>query len=191
MRFQMKCIPAAALALVLVIFAPGCGGADETEKANELVDESNKAAEAANKSLQEGLTIHQQIFSEANIFGFPGNRDALKGHAQREVELLSQSALSFREAANKYEEASRLRLNEQFKQYLSLKAQETRKQAEQSESIKEMAQVVLDDSITDLNAYVLKLDDIRIRVQKAGKEQKELKDQAEKIRAENQGKIKS
>ena len=191
MRFQMKCIPAAALALVLVIFAPGCGGADETEKANELVDESNKAAEAANKSLQEGLTIHQQIFSEANIFGFPGNRDALKGHAQREVELLSQSALSFREAANKYEEASRLRLNEQFKQYLSLKAQETRKQAEQSESIREMAQVVLDDSITDLNAYVLKLDDIRIRVQKAGKEQKELKDQAEKIRAENQGKIKS
>jgi len=190
-RFQMKCIPAAALALVLVIFAPGCGGADETEKANELVDESNKAAEAANKSLQEGLTIHQQIFSEANIFGFPGNRDALKGHAQREVELLSQSALSFREAANKYEEASRLRLNEQFKQYLSLKAQETRKQAEQSESIREMAQVVLDDSITDLNAYVLKLDDIRIRVQKAGKEQKELKDQAEKIRAENQGKIKS
>ena len=191
MRFQMKCIPAAALALALVILAPGCGLADETKRANELVDESNKAAEAANKSLQEGLTIHQQIFSEANIFGFPGNRDALKGHAQREVELLSQSALSFREAANKYEEASRLRLNEQFKQYLSLKAQETRKQAEQSESIREMAQVVLDDSITDLNAYVLKLDDIRIRVQKAGKEQKELKDQAEKIRAENQGKIKS
>ncbi len=176
------------IAFLLTGLAIGCGNA--AEQANKLAGEGQKLDEAASKSLQDALAIHLKLFSEDNVLGFPKNREQLKGEAQLEIDALNKSAGGFRDAASKYDEASKLRVDDKLKQYLSLRAQESRKGVEQSEGTRTMAQTVLDDSIKTLDVYVIKLADTRTLVAKAAKEQQDIRAQADKLRAESQGKIK-
>jgi hypothetical protein len=189
MNPQTKTNALLALALMLAI-ALACNRlGDDTNKANGLVGEGNKAIAEANKASVDALSKNTQLFT--GIKSFPGDREKVKGAAQEEMDLIDKSSASFREASKKFEEASKLKLEEKFKEYLSLKSQEFSKHAEQVDVAKELPQAVLDPAVKDAATLRNKITGINDRVQKLETEWRDLETKADKIREDNKDKFKS
>lgn len=180
----------ALLAIALMIgFVIACntGGGDETDKANSLVAEANKAIDAGNKAAVEAGRKNDQIFDGIKDATFAEDKERLTASAREAVDGFTQSAGKFREAAKKFEEASKLKINDKFKEYLQLKSQEFNKNAEQVEAARAMPQALLDSE--DADALRQKIKDNKATYDRLEKEAKELSDKAEKVRSENQDKF--
>ena len=178
------------LAIALLIgFVLACSstGGDETDKANSLVAEANTAIETGNKAAIEAGKKNDRIFDEIKDDSFAEDKERLKTTAKEAVDGFTQGADKFREAAKKFEEASRLKINDKFKEYLQLKSQEFNKNAEQMEAARAMPQAVLDSA--DPDALRQKIRDNKARYDTLEKEARELSDKAEKVRAENKDKF--
>jgi hypothetical protein len=177
-----------ALALMIgVVLACSTGGGDETDKANKLVAEANTAIEAGNKASVEAGRKNDQVFDELKSSSFAEDKERLSATAKEAVDGFTQSAAKFREAAKKFEEASKLKINDKFKEYLTLKSQEFNKNAEQMEAARTLPQAMLDSD--DAETLSQKIKDNKARYDKLEKEAKELNDRAEKVRAENKDKF--
>jgi hypothetical protein len=176
-----------ALALMIGLVLACSTGGDETDKANNLVAEANKAIEAGNKAAVEAGRKNDKIFDDIKDATFAEDKERLKGTAKEAVDGFTQSAEKFREAAKKFEEASKLKINDKFKEYLQLKSQEFNKNAEQVEAARAMPQALLDSD--DADALRQKIKDNKAIYDRLEKEAKELSDKAEKVRAENQDKF--
>lgn len=171
--------------IVLVNLLSACGslGADETEKANRLIAEANTAIDAGNVSALAASKKNDWIFQEIRDTTFTDDKQRLKAAATETIDGFHQGAAKFREAARKFEEASRLRINDKFKEYLALKSQEFNRSAEKMDAASAIPQAVLDsDTIETLKQ---KFDENKTRYEQLEKEAKELSDRAERVRAEN------
>lgn len=162
----------ALLALaVLLTFLLACSAlSDETDKANKLVAEGNTAITEGNK-----------LATDADAKGD-------KASAQEAIDTLTKAAAKYREAGTKFDEASKLKINDKFKEYLSLKSQEFNKRAELMEVAKKNSQAMLDS--TDPEALMTKVQENKSQVEKLDKEAKDLEAKAEKIRTDNKDLIK-
>ncbi|HEV2913098.1 MAG TPA: hypothetical protein VGX92_07270 [Pyrinomonadaceae bacterium] len=178
---------AVALLIGFVLACNSVGGGDETDKANKLVAEANTAIEAGNKAAIEAGRKNDRIFDEIKSSSFDEDKERLSATAKEAISGFTQSAERFREAARKFEEASKLKINDKFKEYLVLKSQEFNKNAEQVEAAKLMPQAVLDSE--DAETLSQKVRENKARYDKLEKEAKELADKAEKVRAENKDKF--
>jgi hypothetical protein len=75
-------------------------------RANKLVDEGNAAVEAGNAYVAQAATLYKELYSEANLTAFPGNRDTYSHKATEAAELYSKAAGEFRTTADKFEQAA-------------------------------------------------------------------------------------
>lgn len=176
---------------VLISLLTGCGstGADETEKANKLIAEANTAIDAGNLSAIAAGKKNDWIFQEIRDTTFADDKVRLKDAATETVSGFHQSAARFREAAGKFEEAGRLRVNDKFKEYLLLKSQEFNRNAAKMEAAAAIPQAVLDsDTIEQLRQ---RFNENKTRYEELEKEAKELADRAEKVRADNKDQFQS
>jgi methyl-accepting chemotaxis protein len=177
--------------MLMAAFVLACSSlGDETEKANKLVGEGNTAIGTANQAGQEAGTKYTALFSQANLADFPDNRDQLKKDAQEVSDVLDKSTAGFREAASKFEEASKLKVSDKFKEYLSVKAQAYRKHADKNEAAKESLKAVSDESVKDSNDLAQRINESGERVTKLLKEAKDLEEKGDKIQQENKDKFK-
>ena len=175
---------------LMIVFVMACNLlGNDTNKANELVGDGNKAIVVANQSSVDALSKNSKLF--ADLKSFPGDREKVRATAQEEMDLIDKSSASFREAGKKFEEASKLKLEEKFKEYLALKSQEFGKHADQVDVAKELPQAVLDPAVKDPLALSNKITDINDRVMKLETEWRDLETKADKIRADNKDKFKS
>ena len=124
----------------------------ETTAANKHVEEANAASQAGNDLVAQIGPKYKELFNEANLQGFPGNREQYKAKAQETVELFNKSAEQYRLAASKLEEASRQAVKQPLIDYWSLKVQSFRKLADSKQAFGKLVQLLLDESITDMNA---------------------------------------
>lgn len=169
--------------MLMAAFVIGCSSlGGDTEKANKLVEEGNVLVQDGNKLSEEAAAKSKEIFD--NIGDFPDNRAGLKRPANELIDIIDQGSSKFREAAKKFDEASKLKVDEKFKEYLSLKSQEFNKHADHIESTKGSPQAVLDESIKDLRALNAKLTSVNERIYKVGKEWKDLEAKAKKAQEE-------
>jgi uncharacterized protein YoxC len=175
--------------MLMAAFVLACSSlGNETEKANQLVDEGNKLVEEGNKLGEDAQAKFKEISD--NIADFPENREDLRQPSEELTEIIDKGSTKFRDASKKFDEASKLKLDDKFKEYLTLKSQEFNKHAEHIEALKGIPQAILDPAIKDSTALNKKLTSVNTGVEKIGKEWKGLEAKANKVREDNKDKFK-
>ena len=169
--------------MLAALFALACG---ELDKANKLVNEGNAAITDGNKFVQDALDKNTQV-KDGLSSDFPANKDTVRASAQEAIKGFEQAAAKYREAAQKFDEATRLKVDDKFKEYLQLKSKEFAKNAEQAEAARDNLKAVLDSE--DGNALQAAFEKNSERLDQLDKEAKALNAQAEKIRQDNKDKF--
>ena len=169
------------MALVLLLAAVvACSGSigNETEKANKLVIEGNAAVQDANKFVTEAEEKKGQMLRTkiAEI-------EEARTLAKEAIVAYDKAEDKCKEAAKKYDEASKLRINDKFREYLTLKVKEYNKRAEVVETAKGTPQALLDSE--NQKSFITKANANNEKVDALGKEAEELANQSAKLEKEN------
>lgn len=160
-----------------------------TNTANKQVDEGNAAVEAANRFTTQGSPKYSELFADANIEGFPGNREKLKELAQETAGLFDQSAAQFRVAAAKFEEATKNSVDSTVKEYWLLKVQIYQKSAEVKTAVGKIAALFADDSVENLDQFNEKARPHTETIEKQTAEIDALVAKADKLQADHKDKF--
>ncbi|HKP38128.1 MAG TPA: hypothetical protein VJT71_14820 [Pyrinomonadaceae bacterium] len=169
----------ALLLLVAAVVACNRGGAGkDTEKANKLVTEGNALVQEAKKNLTDAETKKDQMMktplsrlAEARV---------IAAGAIADYDRANEKA---RAAAAKYDEASRMNLNDKFKEYLVLKAKEYNKRAELVATAKDTPQALIES--TNKSSFANRVTSNNQKVEALAKEAQALADQADKLVKDN------
>ena len=173
------------LSFALISFAclASACSSDEIDKANRLINVGNAAVNEGNKLLGEATSKTDRIFDLVNGSQSSADGDSVKGLAQEAADGFEKSAAKYREAAAKFDEASKLQIRDNLKEYLRLTSQEFNKRAELSDTAKGTPQAFMDsESVEALQKTVLEKKD---RVDKLEREADELAEKSNKIKQEN------
>lgn len=171
----------AGLLLLGVLLA--CSFGDETEKANALVNEGNAAIDQGKKYVAEGEDKKNKML-QTPITQLAEARTLAK-EAIRAYEQAEQKA---KEAAGKFDEASKLKINDKFKEYLSLKVKEFNKRAELVEALKGAPQALIDSE--NRASFISHANEANQKAEGLAKEADDLEAQADKLQKDNPGTIK-
>jgi hypothetical protein len=166
--------------LITVIWACGSSGSNtsDNDQANKLVDEGNTAVQDAKKFVSDADAKKDQMMqtdvrrlAEARV------------HAAEAIAAYDKAAEKCKEAASKYDEASRLQVSDKFKQYLMLKTKEYNKRAEMVEAAKGTPQALIES--TNRSSFVIRAKSNNAKVDQLYKEAEDLGAQADKIQKDN------
>ena len=179
----MKNLTAIAAVLMMIFVGLACTG-NETEKANVLVDEANKLIAEGNKNVQDAETKGNEF--DQKVSGIDGDEDHKKVAEFGDKELLplyDKIKDNYQKAGEKFEAASKLKVEDKYKEYLELKALEFKKRAEQAEALKAIPKTL--SASKNEQEYSEKVTKDVEKAQKLLKEAEELAGKATKIQNEN------
>ena len=155
----------------------------ETEKANKLVDEANKsitegndAFKDANEKSDKMIDAEASITSESQVEG-------VKGQAKDVVAAYEKASKGYSTASSKFDEASKLNVQEKFKEYLQTKSQAMKKLSEMCDAAKGIGQAMIDSKKRE--EFREKVKSANEKVDQINKEAKDLESKANKIMEEN------
>ena len=158
--------------------------ANETESANELVDEGNAAVQEARRFVTDAEEKKGKMLQKDS-----SELAEARTLAKESIAAYDKAADKCKEAARKYEEASKLKIKEKFKEYLTLKTREYNKRAEVVEAAKGTPQALLDSE--SRSSFVKRANENNEKVDKLTKEAEDLAAQADKILRDNKSVFKS
>jgi hypothetical protein len=171
------------VAFVLLIAAIWACGSSSTntgdlDKANKLVDEGNAAVDQVKKFFTEAdekkeAMMHTDVrrLAEARV------------RAAEALAAYDKAAEKCKEAASKYDEASRLQVADKFKEYLILKTKEFNKRAELMQAAKDTPQALIES--TNRTSFQNRVNSNQSKIDALYKEAQDLGAQADKIFKEN------
>lgn len=168
--------------LLLMCFAFACN-LDETDEANKMIEAGNAAVTEGNKLLLEANSKNDKLFDSVSPEQYLEQRDSLKSTAQESADGFEKSAAKYREASTKYDQASKLKIHEKLKEYLTAKSQEFAKRAEQADAAKGNPKAFMDSK--DEEALLKSINDNKERIEKLEKDAAELAEKSSKIQQEN------
>ncbi|HEU5238129.1 MAG TPA: hypothetical protein VFU37_13415 [Pyrinomonadaceae bacterium] len=174
------------LIALLLLFAAvlACSTGNETEKANKLVDEGNSAVQEAQKHITEAEQLKQKMLT-TDVSHLNEARDI----AKEAIAAYESAETKCREAASKYDEASRLKLSDKFKEYLVLKVKEYNKRAELVQTAKGVPQALIESE--SRQGWINKANSVNAKVDQLSKEADDMASQADKIQKDNPNIFKS
>ena len=140
------------LLFLLLLSQPGCRSSSE-ERSKALFTEANRISDQQLKVLNQWSREFNQVFTEQNRAQFPSNRDWLNSRAQKIIPLIDESLRLGSEAADKYEEASRLMKRDQDRRGFAIIAASYKKSVELEQLFKAQAQLASDPTITDAKTF--------------------------------------
>ena len=176
-RFGFICV----LALTLG-FAVACN-MYETDKANKLVDAANTSIKDANAKMDTGMTGLQKVEAAVGQIEDQEGLDNARTTAKACIADLEKARDGYTDAGNKFAEASKLKLQDKFKEYLDLKGQEMKKRGEMVAALlSEPQTLVKSDSKEE---YMKTSADATTKVQGLKKEVDDLEAKANKIQEDN------
>ena len=178
MNFKNQLAALAAFVLLIVVVLACSSGGNETEKANKLVDEGNAAVQDAKKDITEAESLKQKMLS-TDVAQLAEARSTAKDA----IAAYDKAEAKCKEAAAKYDEASRLKLNDKFKEYLALKVKEYTKRAEMVTTAKGVPQALIESESRE--GWVNKANDVNTKVDKLRQEADDIGAQAEKVQKDN------
>ena len=164
--------------LMLVAAVLACSSGLETEKANKIGDEGN-AAVAEGKKFYGDAEAKQQAMLQTNVRQLAEARTL----AKEAIASYDKAEEKCKEAAKKYDEASKLKLSDKFKQYLEIKVKEYNKRAEVVETAKGTPQALIDSE--SRASFVSRANENNEKVDKLSKEAEDLAAQATKMEKDN------
>jgi len=166
--------------LIAAIWACGNSGTNtsDTDKANKLVDEGNAAVDQVKKAFEDAEAkkdemMHTDIrrLAEARV------------RATEAITAFDKAAEKCKEAASKYDEASRLNIADKFKQYLILKTKEFNKRGDLMECGKGTPQALIES--TNRSSFVIRANSNDAKCDSLYKEAQDIAAQADKIQKDN------
>jgi hypothetical protein len=167
------------MALFLLVAAVlACSSGNETEKANKLGDEGNAAVEEGKKFYADAEAKKQQML-ETKVSQLAEARTL----AKEAIAAYDKAEDKCKEAAKKYDEASKLKISDKFKEYLGVKTKEYNKRAELVEAAKGTPQALIDSE--SRTSFISRANANNDKVAKLIKEADELAGQAKKVETDN------
>lgn len=168
----------AMLLLVAVVLACNKTGGDETEKANNLVTEGNAAVQEAKQYVTEaGEKLDKMLKTPV------AKLKEARATAAEAIAAYDKAKGKCKEASKKFEEASKLKVKDKFKEYLTLKVKEFDKRAELVETAKGTPQALIDAK--NRVSFVSVANANNERVDRLTKEADDLAAQAAKVQKDN------
>jgi hypothetical protein len=167
-----------AVGILLAIGLACSGTSDETEKANGLVNDGNAAVTDGKKSLNDA-TEKVTTMMGTDVKHLAEARTL----ANEAIRLYDQAADKCKAAASKYDEASKLKIDDKFKDYLAAKVKEYNKRAELVETLKSVPQALIDAQSKD--AFTSRANAANQKAEAISKEADDLAAQADKIQKDN------
>jgi hypothetical protein len=183
MKKQNKLQSLAAMALVVLVVL-ACTAGDETDKANKLVEDGNAAVRDAKKFVSDAEELRQKML-HTDVSHLAEARTI----AKETIAAYEKAEAKCKEAASKFDEASKLKLKDKFKEYLALKAKEFNKRAEMVETAKGTPQALLD--VENRASFVTRANATNEKVDKLDKDADAIGAEADKLQKDNPDTIKS
>jgi hypothetical protein len=179
----------AALVVLLLMAAPGCkyfskAAEDQTKEANKLQEEADQLAAKVDGAYNQATQKEDAIKAEKKA----KTRQQLN---DEETAIFDQAIADAKSAADKYDQATKLKVDEKYKQYLDLRAQLMRKEGAHLAALKELPTARKDTTVKGQKTLRDKQADIKTRSDKLKKEVDDLKVQADKMQKENGDKFKA
>jgi hypothetical protein len=158
----------------------------ETDKANKLVDEANVAITDANDKIEKGNGKLVEL--EKAVPDIEGEEDLEKarGIAKEAVPMLEKARDQYKAASGKFEDASKLKLQDKFKEYLDLKAKEMKKRSDIADQMlgepqaliksdsKQEYQKLVDELVAKLKVLRTEAEDLAVKAEKITADNKEI-----------------
>ena len=177
-----------AFVISLLLVAPGCKyfsktTTDQLKEANKLQDEADQLAAKVEEAYAQVTQKEDALKTEKRA----KTRQQLN---DEETAIYDQAIASAKTAAEKYTEASKLKIDDAYKQFLELRAELMRKEGARLSALKELPTARKD---TSLRGKTLrdKQADIKIRADKLKNEVEETRAKADKLQKENGDKFKA
>jgi len=155
-----------------------CSSGLETDKANQLVAQGNSAIDEGKKFFKDAdekknKMLHTDVsqLAEARTIA----NEAIRAYDQAEQKA--------KEAAGKFEDASKLNINDKYKEYLNLKVKEFNKRAELIEAARDIPQALIDSQ--SRSSFTSRANAATEKADRLNKEAGDLSDQADKIQKDN------
>ena len=164
--------------LLLVAAVLACSSGDETEKANKLTNEGNAAVEEGKKVFQDADDKKQKML-QTNVAQLAEARTL----AKEAIAAYDKAEDKCKEAAKKYDEASKLKISDKFKEYLGIKVKEYNKRAELVEAAKGTPQALIDSE--SRSSFITRAQANNDKVAALAKEAEDLAGQATKLEKDN------
>lgn len=164
--------------LMLVAIVLACSAANETDKANKIGDEGNAAVEEGKKYF-----IDAEAKKEAMLQTKVSQLAEARTLAKEAIAAYDKAEEKCKEAAKKYDEASKLKISDKFKEYLEIKVKEYNKRAELVEASKGTPQALLDSE--SRSSFVARANTNSGKVAQLAKDVDEIAGQAKKLEAAN------
>ena len=167
--------------LILVAAVLACSSAgigNETAAANKLVDEGNAAVQEAKKYVTDA-----EAKKDAMLHTKVSQLREARTLAKEAVAAYDKAEEKCKEAAKKYDEASKLKINEKFKEYLGLKVKEYNKRAEMVETARATPQALLDSE--SQKSFIIRVKAANEKVDALSKEAGEFAAQSDKLQKDN------
>ena len=164
--------------LVLVAAVLACSSGNETEKANKIGDQGN-AAVAEGKKFYTEAEEKKQAMLQTNVRQLAEARTL----AKEAIAAYDKAEQKCKEAAKKYDEASKLKIGDKFKAYLGIKVREYNKRAELCEAAKGTPQALIDSE--SRSSFISRANVNNGRVAQLLKDADEIAGQAKKLEADN------
>ncbi len=176
-------------ALSLICFGFACSG--QMNEANKLVDEANAIIKSYNSDSTKSGQLMTELLGE-NLKKAEDIDEYKKDNKAKFDELVGLNdklEKAGADATAKFDQASKLDLDDKFKEYLTLKAQEMRKRSELDKQTTTFVKTFLDTKETDkLDALIADFNKNSADTQKAADE---IMEKANKITKDNPGVFKS
>jgi len=160
-----------------------CSFGDETEKANKLVSEGNAAIEEGKKFVADAEEKKNKML-QTSVAQLADARTL----AREAIGAYEQAEQKAKEAAGKFDEASKLKVSDKFKEYLSLKVKEFNKRAELVEALKGTPQALIDSE--NRASFISHASAANQKAEGLAKEADDLGAQADKLQKDNPDSIK-
>jgi hypothetical protein len=172
----------------LCVMALAIGGATgctsyETDKANKLIDSTAPVLDTAAQKLEKANKDRADLETRLAKAENEEDLEPLRAQAKGVIADFEKTRDSFKEAAGKFEETSKLKLQDKAKEYYGLRAKELTKRAEIIDALIAETKALIESESPD--EYQKKAAPIVAKIQDSQKEADDLKAKAEKIAADN------
>ena len=157
---------------------------DQANEANKFVDEANAAIDKAKANNAKIGTLTTEVLGEKLVKAEDAAAFVTENKAKFDelISLNEQNEKSLNEASGKFEQASKVKVDEKFKEYVGVKAQELKKRAEiykgdaalckaiLAEKDGEKINKLIDESNKKTDGLVKEADDLKAKTEKIMKD---------------------
>jgi hypothetical protein len=176
--------------VVLFLLTPGCKYFTRSED-TQLKEANKLAAEADTLATKVEDAYKQAAQKDDEINAAKKDKARIKKLSDEQVALYDQAATDARQAAEKYDQAAKLKIDTKYVEYLNVRAQYMRKHGAHLAGLKDLAAARLEAANKPGKASRDKQTEAKQRAERLKKEVDDLKAQADKLQKEIGDKFKT